>query len=135
VVFTTKPEFTPANFSVSPKQPSSPLFYISFRIYIYYCVPKANTVPANKLYYTVNLIQNPGPYLNIFYLITKQALPVFYVPKKTFKDFMSSPSLVVVFLLVCFSKIMMILNNLHHIEPPNPNPLKVNKKYLLNKII
>ena len=60
-VFTTIPLVTPANFSVKAKQPNSPDFYKSSRIWLYSSDPIPRMVPAKRLYYTVNLIHNPGP--------------------------------------------------------------------------
>ena len=61
VVFTTRPEFTPASRSVSPKHPSWPASCMASSCLRCSGPPRATTVPAKRLNCTVNLIQNPGP--------------------------------------------------------------------------
>ena len=61
VVFTTRPEFTPASRSVRPKHPSWPASCMASSCLRCSGPPRATTVPAKRLNCTVNLIQNPGP--------------------------------------------------------------------------
>mmetsp|Transcript_31439 Transcript_31439/g.81298 ORF Transcript_31439/g.81298 Transcript_31439/m.81298 type:complete len:253 (-) Transcript_31439:93-851(-) len=60
-VSTTSPELTPANFSVSPKQPRPPASWMRSSSCRCSDEPSASTVPAKRLYCTVKRMPNPGP--------------------------------------------------------------------------
>jgi len=60
-VSTTIPEETPANFSVSAKQPSSPATCIARSCSTCDGLPAASTVPAKRLNCTVKRVQKPLP--------------------------------------------------------------------------
>ena len=64
VVCTINPLFTPANFSVNAKHPSSPRSLIACKLILCRSFPSSKTVPPNKLYSTVNRMLKPGPCSN-----------------------------------------------------------------------
>ena len=64
VVCTINPLLTPANFSVKAKHPNSPRCRIASKLIFCRSFPSSSIVPPNRLYSTVNRIENPGPCSN-----------------------------------------------------------------------